>query len=270
MARRQQRNASNRVESGNRLTDSGALSDLIRRVAAKNAQQRSEPLPDPTAWSIRPDHDTDQALFEELCFHMFSAGFSGDVVRNKWTATRKAFKAFEPKKVATMRPATIARLAQDKTLIRNRRKLAAVVSNARQVLMVAGEHGSFGQWLASYPADSLYQAHDEIARRFDCVGPSAAEWFLLTSGFDYYFATDHARRLLFRLGLTDRAKPRKEDLNQVFFALADAGGISPWAVSAELFLFGSGFRLKEAICAEQAPLCPKCPLWDHCDLFNQR
>ena len=253
-----------------RLNDEIALADLMTRVSAKNNQQSQEPLPDPTQWAIRPDHESDQGLFEELCFHMFSAGFSGEVVRKKWPATRQAFKGFAPDAVARIRESTIAQLANDKGLIRNRRKLRAVVDNAKQVLALAGEFGSFRAWLDGFPADALYLAHGEIAKRFACVGPSAAEWFLLTSGYDYYFATDHARRMLFRLGLTSREKPSREELNGVFMALAAATGGSPWAASAELFLFASGFRLTEAICAEQAPLCPKCPLWDHCDHFNQR
>ena len=253
-----------------RLADRDALADLILRVTSKNNQQRQEALPDPTQWAIRPDHDSDQALFEELCFHMFSAGFSGAVVRSKWPAIRRAFKDFDPQRVARLRAPTIDRLAGDKTLIRNRRKLAAVVDNAREVLTLSSEFGSFGVWLEHFPPEELYLAHGEVAKRFACVGPSAAEWFLLTSGYDYYFATDHARRMLFRLGLIDRAKPSAHALNEVFTALATAAGVSTWVVSAELFLFASGFHLSEAICAEAAPRCPKCPLWDHCDQFNQR
>ena len=271
MPRKRRSTPSSRIAAPQaRLADRDALADLIARVAGKNDQLRQEPLPDPTQWAIRPDHDSDQALFEELCFHMFSAGFSGTVVRSKWPAIRRAFKEFDPHRVARLRTSTIDRLAGDKSLIRNRRKLAAVVENAREVLALGEAFGGFGAWLGRFPPQELYLAHGEIAKRFACVGPSAAEWFLLTSGYDYYFATDHARRVLFRLGLTDREKPSATALNDVFTALAAAGGLSVWAVSAELFLFASGFHLAEAICAEAVPRCPKCPLWDHCDQFNQR
>ena len=91
----------------------------------------------------------------------------------------------------------------------------------------------------------------------------------MTSGFPFYFATDHARRVLERLGLTRAMKLKAVELNEVFIALSEAAAVSAWRLSAELFLFGSGFRVKEAICQEVAPRCPKCPLWDHCDYFNQ-
>lgn len=252
-----------------RLGDGAALRELVRRLIAKNDTLRVEPLPDPRDWAILPDHVTDRDYFEELCFHVFAAGFSRDVVRKKWPATRAAFRGFELPEVARLRATTLAKLVKDTALIRNRRKLDSVVHNAKAILALAGEHGSWSAWLQGFDRRNLYLLHKELAQRFACVGPSAGEWFLLTSGFPYYFATDHARRVLARIGLTSRVKPTAIELNEVLLALAKASGESSWRISAELFLFGSGFHVTEAICRDGIPRCPKCPLWDHCDHFNQ-
>ncbi len=252
------------------LTDPKALADLHRRIAATCDKLRleAEPgVPNPADWAILPQHDSDRALFEELCFHMFAAGFSREVVRSKWPATRQAFAEFDFAALADWDTARLTPLFTDRGLIRNRRKIEAVVHNAGVVRALATEHGSFATWLASYPAGQLHLLHKEIARRFASVGPSAGEWFLLTSGFPYYFRTDHAQRLLQRLGLLP-ARVKPDDFNTVLEALHQASGASRWEVSAQMFLFASGFRMREAICTE-VPRCPKCPLWDYCDYFNQ-
>lgn len=253
-----------------KLTDSAAVADLHARIDA--ACQRLDvdgttSLPDPAEWAILPRHDDDRALFEELCFHLFAAGFSREVVRQKWPATREAFAGFDIAELITWDDARLAPLVTDRALIRNRRKIESVVHNARVAQALAAEHGSFAAWLRGFPDDQLHRLHAEIARRFASVGPSAGEWFLLTSGFPYYFRTDHAQRLLQRLGLLP-ARARPDDFNRVMQAVHEASGASRWAVSAQMFRFASGFHLREGICQE-APRCPKCPLWDYCDHFNQ-
>lgn len=253
-----------------KLTDSAKLADLHARIDA--ACQRldidgNQGLPDPAEWAILPRHDDDRALFEELCFHMFAAGFSRDVVRQKWPATRSTFADFEIDELAGWDAERLAPLFTDRALIRNRRKIESVVHNAGVVQALAAEHGSFAAWLRSYPDGQLHVLHREIARRFASVGPSAGEWFLLTAGFPYYFRTDHAQRLLQRLGLLP-ARARPDDFNAAMEAVHQASGASRWAVSAQMFRFASGFHLREGICQE-SPRCPKCPLWDYCDHFNQ-
>jgi 3-methyladenine DNA glycosylase Tag len=253
-----------------KLTDSPALADLHARIDA--ACQRLDvdgatSLPDPAEWAILARHDDDRALFEELCFHLFAAGFSREVVRQKWPATREAFAGFDIAELVTWNDERLAPLVTDRALIRNRRKIESVVHNARVVQALAAEHGSFAAWLRGFPDDELHRLHAEVARRFASVGPSAGEWFLLTSGFAYYFRTDHAQRLLQRLGLLP-ARAKADDFNRVMQAVHQASGASRWAVSAQMFRFASGFHLREGICQE-APRCPKCPLWDYCDHFNQ-
>lgn len=250
--------------------DPAALADIFRRIDASCQRlelEGAQGLPEPTAWAILPRHDSDDELFEELCYHMFAAGFSREVVRSKWPAIRLAFADFDVAELAGWDSARVLPLLADRALIRNRRKIESVPRNAGMVHALAAEHGSFGAWLRSYTDDTLHLLHQEIARRFDSVGPSASEWFLLSSGFAYYFRTDHAERLLKRLGLLP-ARARPGDFDAVMQALHQASGASRWQVSAQMFRFASGFHLREPVCQE-VPRCPKCPLWDYCAYFNQ-
>ena len=247
--------------------DLATLYASIRDKVRSLQQDPDEPVPDPATWAIRTDHDTDAALFEELTFHVFAAGFSRSVVRDKWPALRAAFVGFEPARTAALDGADCARLAQDRALIRNRRKITGTVDNAQRVLDLAAQHGSFRAWLDSHPRTELYRLHQDIAKRFACAGPSASQWFLLTSGFDYYMSSPHTLRLLKRLGLLGQA--RAPAVNDVMLRLSAASGENLWRISADLMRFASGFMLTEGICVEGIPRCPKCPLWDHCEAFNQ-
>jgi DNA-3-methyladenine glycosylase I len=60
---------------------------------------------------------------------------------------RKAFSAFDPRKVARFTPAKIERLLQDQGLIRNRAKVTAAVGNAKAFLAVQSAFGSFSDYL---------------------------------------------------------------------------------------------------------------------------
>ena len=243
------------------------LAKIVQKIADKNRTLHSDEPVLPTTWAIGQQHSCDRDFYEELCYHMFAAGFSRQVVRDKWPAHREAFADFDPAKVAALNDDLVDRLVTDKALIRNRRKLTAVITNARKLLTLINEHGSVTDWLHSYHEADFYLLHREIAETFDCVGRSAAEWFMLSTGLPYHFETNDARRLLGRLGLLPKGR-KDESYNRVMQTLRSASGASTWEISIDLWRFASGFRMQESICAE-APHCPKCPLWDHCDYFNQ-
>jgi len=244
------------------------LADICSKIGHKNSTLHADDPVAPSTWAINDNHDTDARLFEELCYHMFAAGFSRDVVRKKWPAHQQAFADFNPATVAAMPIKAVETLVLDSDLIRNRRKLTAVIENAQKLAEISAEHGSFGNWLNSYATSDIYLLHREIADIFNCVGRSAAEWFLLSSGFPYYFATNDARRLLTRLGLLPRGR-KDESFDRSMQALHAASGTPTWEISIDFWRFASGFRMREAVCGEAAPNCAKCPLWDYCDFFNQ-
>ncbi len=89
----------------------------------------------------------DRKIFEFLVLESSQAGVSWEVVLNKREAYRKAFLGFDPQKVASFSKAEIEVLLMDAGIIRNRAKIEAAVSNARQFLRLAEKHGSFRQYI---------------------------------------------------------------------------------------------------------------------------
>jgi len=89
----------------------------------------------------------DRKLFEFLVLEGAQAGLSWRTVLRKREGYRKAFQGFDPERVARYGDKEVARLLSDPGIIRNRAKVASAVGNARLVIAVRDEFGSFGTYL---------------------------------------------------------------------------------------------------------------------------
>ena len=72
------------------------------------------------------------------------------MVESKWPGIREAFYDFNIETVAAFGPDDIEALVGDKRVIRNRRKLEAIVGNARKLIELDEEHCGFRSYLRSH------------------------------------------------------------------------------------------------------------------------
>lgn len=98
-----------------------------------------------TEWGM-PVTD-EHGMFERVCLEGFQVGLSWRLILQKRDALREAFHGFEPEAVASM---SIEHLLDDASLIRNRRKLEAVVRNAQATLALRDEGTHLGEFVWSY------------------------------------------------------------------------------------------------------------------------
>ena len=96
-------------------------------------------------WGV-PQHD-DRVLFEFIVLEGAQAGLSWSTILRKREAYRRAYRAFDPAKVARFGERDVARLLADDGIVRNRAKIAWSVRNAKAFLDVQREHGSFDAYL---------------------------------------------------------------------------------------------------------------------------
>ena len=96
-------------------------------------------------WGV-PVHD-DRKLNEFMVLDAFQAGLSWAIVLKKREAFREAFDEFDPERMARFTPARIARLTRNPEIIRNKLKIAAAVTNAREFLRIQDEFGSFDRYI---------------------------------------------------------------------------------------------------------------------------
>lgn len=96
-------------------------------------------------WGV-PVHD-DRHFFELLVLEGAQAGLSWRTILNKREGYRKAFRNFDPKKVAAFSPREQRRLFADTSIVRNRAKIASAVANAVAFLKVQREFDSFDAYV---------------------------------------------------------------------------------------------------------------------------
>ena len=152
-----------------------------------------------TEWGV-PVHD-DRKLFEFLVLEGAQAGLSWRTILNRRENYRKAFAGFDPVKVAAFDGRTVKKLLDDPGIIRNRRKIESAISNAKLVLEVQEEHGSFDTYLWSFVGGKPIQnrwknpgqipvktpeaesmSADLVKRGFKFVGPTICYAYMQAAG----------------------------------------------------------------------------------------
>lgn len=120
--------------------------------------------------------DSLAGYLEAMSFAIFTAGINWKVVDSKWDGIREAFSGFEVEAVAGFTPDDVERLAQDRRVIRNRRKLEAIVDNAAKMLELDGGPGGFAGYLSSHSDFDATVA--DLKRDFKFLGDTSAYFFL--------------------------------------------------------------------------------------------
>ena len=89
----------------------------------------------------------DDGYFEQMTRAVFQAGFSWQVVNDKWPNFQKAFDGFDVEMIARYGARKRRALLSDAGIVRNRLKIESTIGNARAFLHVVDEYGSFSRYL---------------------------------------------------------------------------------------------------------------------------
>ncbi len=122
-------------------------------------------------WGL-PNHD-DRHLFEMLVLEGAQAGLSWLTILRKRAGYLRAFRNFEPVKVAARTDAQLALILADPGVVRNRLKVFSARSNARAFLEVQREFGSFDAFLWSFVGGSPKVNHPRTLADVPAVTPEA-------------------------------------------------------------------------------------------------
>mgnify|MGYP001941198294 FL=1 len=109
----------------------------------------------------------ERELFERLTLESFQSGLSWLTILRKREAFRAAFVGFEPDAVAALGAADVERLMGDASIVRNRRKIEAAVTNARAVVELRAD-GGLEALIDTFPP----AAHERPTTVADVVGSS--------------------------------------------------------------------------------------------------
>jgi DNA-3-methyladenine glycosylase I len=152
-----------------------------------------------TVWGV-PVHD-DRTLFEFLVLEGAQAGLSWETILNKRANYQLAFDDFDAQAIAKYDARKVNQLLANAGIIRNRLKIAAAIENAKALLRVQAEFGSFDayvwQFVGGKPIHNRWQSLQEIPaqtaesaalsrdlsrRGFKFVGPTICYAFMQAVG----------------------------------------------------------------------------------------
>lgn len=129
-----------------------------------------------------PIHD-DNELFCRLILEINQAGLSWETILRKQESFRKAYSGFNIKKVAAYGEADRKRLMANPGVIRNRLKIEAAIENAKTILRLQKEHGSFGEWLTHHHPKTKDEWVKIFKKTFRFTGGEIVNEFLMSIGF---------------------------------------------------------------------------------------
>ncbi len=125
----------------------------------------------------------DNELFGRLLLEINQAGLSWTTILNKQDNFRQAYARFNIAAVAAFGSRDEARLLADAGIVRNRLKVKAAIHNARRLLEIQAEHGSFRRWLADQHPLPRTEWVKLFRQTFKFTGGEITNEFLLSTGY---------------------------------------------------------------------------------------
>ncbi|PVD52947.1 DNA-3-methyladenine glycosylase [Terrimonas sp.] len=129
-----------------------------------------------------PIHD-DNELFGRLIMEINQAGLSWETILKKEGSFRKAYSNFNIKKIAAYTEKDRERLLADAGIIRNRLKINAAIENAKTILQLQKQFGSFEKWLEHHHPKTKEEWVKLFKQTFRFTGGEIVNEFLMSIGF---------------------------------------------------------------------------------------
>lgn len=129
-----------------------------------------------------PIHD-DNELFCRLVMEINQAGLSWETILKKEKTFRLAYDNFNIAKVAAYNQADWERLLNDPGIIRNRLKINAAIENAKTIINLQKEFGSFEKWLESHHPKTKEEWIKIFKKTFKFTGGEIVNEFLMSIGY---------------------------------------------------------------------------------------
>ena len=127
--------------------------------------------------------EDDNGLFARLVLEINQAGLSWETILKKKDNFFTAFDNFDIKKVAKYDEKKIEKLLNDTGIIRNRLKINAAIENAKKILELQKEYGSFKKWIDHHHPLTKDEWVKLFKKNFRFTGGEIVNEFLMSSGY---------------------------------------------------------------------------------------
>ena len=125
----------------------------------------------------------DNELFGRLVLEINQAGLSWDTILKKKENFFKAYDNFDIEKIANYNEKKSEKLMNDAGIIRNRLKINAAIENAKAVVALQKEFGSFKNWIEHHHPLSKDEWVKLFKKHFRFTGGEIVNEFLMSTGY---------------------------------------------------------------------------------------
>jgi 3-methyladenine DNA glycosylase Tag len=146
---------------------------------------------------------------------VFQSGFVWRVVRNKWPHFERLFFEFNVEKVLLMPDEMLEQKAQDPDIIRNYTKVKTIRENALMIDDVSREHGSFGQFVATFDNTNITDLWLFLKKRGMRLGGNTGPYALRALGVDTFLLTNDVANYFIKRGIISGSATSKRSLKTV-------------------------------------------------------
>ncbi|MEM3666346.1 MAG: DNA-3-methyladenine glycosylase I [Candidatus Bathyarchaeia archaeon] len=127
---------------------------------------------------MKPKSDIE--CFEILCLCILQAGLSWGAIRKNWEKYRLGFYGFDFNVLANKR---LEELLKRPGVIKNKKKIEAIIYNAEKFQRIRRDYGSFSNFLESLRRLKDEEALKALMKQFKHVGAYTAEYYLHCVGY---------------------------------------------------------------------------------------
>lgn len=127
--------------------------------------------------------DSDNELFGRLILEINQAGLSWETILKKEATFRAAYSNFDIAAVAAYSEADRERLLSDPGIIRNKLKVNAAIENAKTIVGIQKEHGSFLNWITLNHPKTKPEWVKLFKKTFKFTGGEIVGEFLMSIGY---------------------------------------------------------------------------------------
>ncbi len=170
---------------------------------------------------------------------IFKAGFVWKIIENKWPGFEEAFWGFDIDRCAFMSPDDEDSLCTDTRIIRNRQKILTVPHNAVMIIEIRKEHGSFGRFIADWPAEDFTGLLEYLGKHGSRLGGMTAQYFLRFIGKDGFVLSRDGVYALIQAGIIDKpptGKAARRKVQQAYNRWQQESGLGLAEISRVLAL----------------------------------
>ncbi len=120
---------------------------------------------------------SDREYFEVLSLCILQTGLNWAMIRKIWPKLKQGFCEFE---IDALVKSTVAKIIKNPNVIKNKKKIEAIINNAKEFKKIESEYGSFENCLKNIPEKKAIKF---LVQRFAYLGEYSAEYFLHSIGY---------------------------------------------------------------------------------------